>query len=214
MTMNNIIMGIISRILEVPQIWNLSQFVLGGNASKRKLYRSVFTGKGKMLDFGCADGNTFMAFKDFDYYGIDIDAKFIDYARRKFRNYPNAHWLCADILDMPIEINPFDYILFASTGHHIPDNLIYPILESLIALLKRGGQLYIIDMISKPNTDNWWGKLLIKFDQGQFTRTEAQYVEILSNLQDRVAVINTSIRKMRGNFFPLPDFFIAVLEKM
>lgn len=209
----NVAMGFVNRVLENPLVWNLSQFVLGGNENKQKLYRSLFTKKGKILDFGCADGNTFEAFQDFDYYGVDIDSKFINYARQKFKNYSNAHWLAVDILNGPFEKNTFDYVLFAGTGHHISNDMICPILRSLIDLIICGGQLYIVDIISNPISDNWWKKLLIKFDQGQFTRTEAQYMNILYSMQDQVTIASTSIRKMKGNFFPLPDFFIAVLEK-
>ena len=203
----------INRVLETPLAWNLSQFVLGGNTRKQKLYRSLFTATGKIMDFGCADGNTFAAFKDFDYYGVDIDSKFIDYARRKYKDYPNAHWISADILNNPFEANIFDYVLFAETGHHIPDDKLGLVLQALISVVKKGGRLYLVDHVSKPGQDSWWLKQLIKFDQGQFTRTEAQYLDILGSLHDRVTLISTSTRKMHGNFFPLPDFFIAVLEK-
>lgn len=209
----NLAMGFINRVLETPLAWNISQFVLGGNANKQKLYRSLFTLTGKLMDFGCADGNTFTAFKDFDYYGVDIDTKFIDYARNKYKDYENAHWVAADILNNPFEANTFDYILFAGTGHHIPDDKIHPILNSLINMTRKKGKLYIIDIVSKPESDTWWKKLLIRFDQGQFTRTQAKYQDMLYHFQDRITLISTSTRKMRGNFFPLPDFFIAVLEK-
>ena len=208
----NVAMRFINRILEIPVVWNLSQFVLGSNSNKQRLYRSFFTQKGKLLDFGCANGNTFDAFKDFDYCGVDIDSKFINYARHKYKRFENAQWVAADILKNPFEPDTFDYVLFAGTGHHIPESMLAPVLQSLIRMVKKNGRIYVIDHISRPG-DTWWIKMLIKFDQGQFTRTEAQYNEIFNGFKDQATVISTSIRKMSGNFFPLPDFFIAILEK-
>lgn len=205
-------MGIINLILDTPLAWNFSQFFLGGNANKQKLYRSLFTQKGKLLDFGCANGNTFEAFKDFDYCGIDIDSKFINYARRKYKRFENAQWVAADILKAPFAPDTFDYVLFAGTGHHLSDSMIVPILQALIKVLKKNGKIYLVDPISRPE-DTWWRKTLIKFDQGRFTRTEAQYMEILHDFQNQITIVSTSIRKMRGNFFPLPDFFIAILKR-
>jgi SAM-dependent methyltransferase len=206
-------MSFINKVLATPLIWNLSQFVLGGNSNKQQLYRSLFISTGTLLDFGCADGNTFPAFKDFEYYGVDIDGKFVDYARDKYRNYKNAHWVNADIRNGPFEHNTFDYVLFAEIGHHIPDDTMHSILQSLIDVVKRNGRIYLVDHVRRPGRDNWWMKLLIKFDQGQFTRTEAKYTEIIGQFHDQVMTVSTSIRKMRGNFFDLPDFYIAVLEK-
>jgi SAM-dependent methyltransferase len=204
---------IINKLLSIPMIWNMSQSVIGSNAHKQQLYRSLFTSTGKLLDFGCANGNTFPAFVDFEYYGIDVDAKFVDYARNKFRNYPNAHWVTADIRDNPFEDNTFDYVLFASTGHHIPDDMLCKILKSLIGVVKKNGLIYLIDIVARPGKDNWWKELLIRYDQGQFTRTEIQYKDIISQFCSEVTIVSESIRKMRGNFFDLPDFYISVLKK-
>lgn len=207
-------MNLINKLLSIPLVWNLSQFILGSNSHKQQLYRSLFTSTGTLLDFGCANGNTFPAFKDFEYYGIDIDSKFVDYARNKFRNYPNAHWVTADIRSNPFEENTFDYVLFAGAGHHIPDDMLCTVLKSLIGVVKKNGQIYLIDIVARPEIDNWWKKLLIKYDQGQFTRTEARYKEIISQFYNQVTLVSDSIRKVRGNFFDLPDFYIAVLKKI
>jgi SAM-dependent methyltransferase len=206
-------MSIIENILATPIMWNLSQLVCGGNTQKQRLYRSLFDATGTLLDFGCANGNTFAAFGDFEYYGIDIDARFIEYARRKYRKHKNAHWVASDIRSGPFERGFFDYVLFAGTGHHIPDGMFEPVLQSLIDVVKKDGKIYFVDYVRQPGRDTLWAKTLIKFDQGKFTRTAEEYSEIMGRFGDQVVVVSQSTKKMRGNLFSLPDFYVAVVQK-
>jgi SAM-dependent methyltransferase len=206
---------IINKFLAQPYIWDIVQFVLGNPNKKKQLYRSLLPNSGKILDFGCADGNTFIAFSDFDYYGIDTDKAFIDYAKNKYKKFDNAHWVNEDIMARPFHENTFDFVLFACTGHHIPDNQIHTILKELTYVLKQNGRLYLIDMIKEPVSDPLLVKLLLKLDQGRFVRTKDEYNEIIDRFKGQLRIINSEIGQIKGNFLPQqPLLYIAELEKI
>jgi len=204
---------LISKILKNQAIWNLSQIVLGANEEKMKLYSSVIDNRGKILDFGCANGNTFEAFKDYDYTGVDIDSNSIDFANNKYKNYANARFICADVTKNSLEKESFDNILFAGTGHHIDNKLLFKITKSLSRLLKNGGSLYFIDTIRDKKRKSKLLSLLISLDQGKFHRTEYIYNHVLDKFSPDLKPIYHRTYKMKGTFVPQPTYYIAKLIK-
>ncbi|MDD5439622.1 MAG: class I SAM-dependent methyltransferase [Candidatus Omnitrophica bacterium] len=207
-------MSIYSRLLNVPILWNLSQAVFGCDSQKKKLYRSVFSRTGRLLDFGCADGNTFLAFTDFDYYGVDINKQLIDYAAKKYHAFNNAHFVNADILSHPFEDDFFDYALFSCTGHHLPDTALFPVMEALSAVLQPGGRLHFFDTIRRPGKDSGLLKFLISIDQGKFMRDEETYMKIIHRFSRRLKVVTYKTLSITGTLMPQPDYFYAEFEKV
>jgi len=207
-------MNIIGRLLNIPILWNLSQAIFGCDSQKKRLYRSVFHEKGRLLDFGCADGNTFPAFTDFDYYGIDINAGLIDYARRKYARYKNAHFINADILSHPFEKDHFDFVLFSCTGHHLDDARLFPIMKELGEVLKTGGKLHFFDTIRRPGKDSKLLNLLINADQGKFMRDEEIYKKIIYRFSDRLKPVRHETLNISGTLMPQPTYFYAEFTKV
>lgn len=207
-------MSLIGKILDNPKIWDISQAIFGCDAQKRKLYRSVFKAKGRILDFGCADGNTFAAFSDWDYYGIDINTRLIEYARKKYSSFQNAHFVNADMLDKPFKEGYFDYVLFACTGHHLEDAKLFPIMKELAGVLKENGRMFIFDTIKRPGKDSALLKFLINLDQGKFMRNEDIYRSIINRFSDRLKPVRTEIMRIKGALMPQPTYFFAEFVKI
>lgn len=207
-------MNLLNKILDNPAIWNISQFIFGNDKYKKDLYRLAIPSPGKILDFGCADGNTFLAFKDFEYYGVDINKNLIDYAKKKYSKFKNANFLNANILDRPFGENFFDCCLFACTGHHLPDEMLFKIMPVLADCLKPGGSLYIFDTIKRPDRDSRLLKFLINLDQGQFMRTEEKYNLIIDKLSPKLKLLVKKTMQVRGNFFPQPTYYFAEFKKV
>jgi len=207
-------MKLVEKILNVPVMWNMSQAVFGCDKQKIELYRSVFNGKGKLLDFGCADGNTFPAFSDFEYYGIDINAPLIEYARNKYSSYKNAKFINADLLDKPFEDESFDYVLFSCTGHHLSDERLFPVMKELGNILKVGGRLYFFDTIKKYNKDSLLLKFLISLDQGKFMRDAEIYKTIIYKFSERLKPVTFRTLEIAGTFMPQPTYFYAEFERI
>lgn len=207
-------MKVIEKILETPWIWDASQKVFGCDEQKKRLYRSVFREKGRLLDFGCADGNVFPAFIDFDYYGIDTNTRLIEYARKRYGVYKNAQFVNADILDRPFEPGFFDFVLFACTGHHLEDRSLFAIMKELAYVLKENGRLYIFDTIRRPGKDSPLLKFLIGLDQGKHMKDEERYNTIIHIFSERLKPVETKTLQIRGTFMPQPTYFFAEFVKI
>jgi len=204
----------IESILQVPFIWDLSQLIFGCDRQKRRLYRSVFLRPGRLLDFGCADGNTFTAFSDFDYYGIDINTRLIDNAARKFSSYENAHFINADILNKPFPDEHFDYVLFACTGHHLEEEMLFKIMTELTAVLKTGGTLHFFDTIRRHGKESKLLQFLIKLDQGKHMRDEERYNVIINLFSNRLSSRSKKVLRVSGTLMPQPAYYYAEFEKI
>ncbi len=205
-------MRILKSVLDIPFFWNLTQFIFGCDKQKRFLYRAAFREKGRILDFGCADGNTFPAFSDFEYYGIDINERLLNHARNKYSSFGNTHFINADILEEPFPEDFFDHVLFACTGHHLERERLLEILKELIRVLKRKKNLHIFDTIRVPDRDSAVLRFIINLDQGKFMKDEKTYGVIFKELSDKIEVVKTETFRVR-RFMPLPTFFHAELRK-
>ena len=201
-------------LLQQPLIWNLSQLIFGDNKQKQELYRSLIVKKCKLLDFGCADGNTFPAFSDFEYTGLDIDPKAIAYASQKYAEYPNATFLCDDVLRNKLPKKSYDAILFACTGHHLPNELLFKIMPSLSRLLKTNGTLYYVDTIRDESRKSKLLAFLMSQDQGKFYKNEAFYTKHLELFAKDLNPIFHETKRISGTFMPQPTYYIAKFRKL
>ncbi len=169
--------GIAARLF----LWDLVQRILGAPDFKRRLYASVLGPPGKLLDFGCADGHIADAFMEFDYYGLDLDASAIRFAERRFKAYPNAHFMAGDVLAKPFPEGFFDEILFAGTLHHLDDSAAAGILVELNRCLKSGGRIHLLDPVLQAK-DGWQQKLMRRIDRGRHPRTPGQVRQLVDSI--------------------------------
>ncbi|MBN1354536.1 MAG: class I SAM-dependent methyltransferase, partial [Candidatus Omnitrophica bacterium] len=188
-------MDFVNRLLQSPFLWNISQFIFGANAQKRKLFMGLIP-NGRILDFGCANGNLFPAFYDFDYYGVDIDEKLIEDARKKYGTYKNARFVCADILKRPFPEDFFDSVLFSTSGHHIDDKTLYEIMRALERVLKTGGKLYYFDTIHEPGRDSAFLKFLLRLDRGKYMRDEKIYRSMIYRFSDSLKPLDIKVSRI------------------
>lgn len=207
-------MKTVSWILKNPYIWSLSQKIFGDDRQKMELYRSVFPNKGKVLDFGCSNGNTFPAFSDFEYTGFDNDSVMINDAKRKYKNYKNANFVLIDILKQKSHIKNFDFILFGLTGHHIDDKNLLAIFSKLSLLLKKGGKIYYFDSIRDKKKDSLLLTIILNLDQGKFIRTINKYNKIKSLLPKKLKMRKSKIYQVTGTLMPQPKYIFWELEKI
>lgn len=161
-------------------LWEFSQVIIGADEAKQQLhFNTLMPPKGtKILDFGCSTGNASGIFKDYDYTGIDIDPLVIDFARYKFRKYPNMKFICQDVLtyDQP---HAFDYIVFGAAGHHIPNPLLIEIFNKFKQLLKPGGYIGVFDPV-KTGKESSVLKFVMSIDQGKFHKTYDEYLQLFA----------------------------------
>lgn len=205
---------LVKLLLAPPFIWTLSQKIFGCDEQKKALYRSVFPAPCKLLDFGCANGNTFSAFRDFDYYGVDIDDRLIRHAQKAFAKCHNVHFVCADILERPFPEQSFDAVLFAGTGHHLDDDAFPKIMAALGRMVKLGGAVHFFDTIRTPGEDSLLLRLFLHLDQGKFHRTEDVYRAMLPTISPILRPARMTTMRVQGALTPQPKYFYAEMQRV
>jgi SAM-dependent methyltransferase len=174
-------MRLFTNLVSMPGLWALVQQHLGAPEFKRELYRSKLGSPCRLLDFGCASGHLGDAFRELEYYGVDLDPIAIEAAKRRFRDQPRMHFLASDIRERPFPSEFFDEILFAGTAHHLDDGLLGRVLTELHYCLKCGGTVHLFDPVFREPV-RWSHQLMRTIDQGKYTRTLPQILAIVEPL--------------------------------
>ena len=206
---------VINRYIEIlarePIFWDIFEKIFGDNGAKERLYKSKIPNTCRILDFGCATGNTTKPFINYDYLGVDKDCKAIQGAKKKWKKNKKVQFKCLDILETQNKIGSFDAILFAGTGHHIPDKELVKILKKLSRYLRKRGALHYIDTI-KPDRDkgaivNW----LCNIDRGREMRTQKETLELMRKIGHFYIIDQTSVERVTQSLLPQPDYIYLKL---
>jgi len=202
---------IIEKLARQPFLWDIFEFIFGADKQKQILYRSKINKRCKIMDFGCASGNTTKAFLDFDYTGIDLDKDSILFAKQKWSGFKNIKFKCLDILSNH-NMGKFDLILFAGTGHHLNDPQLKNIFYALSKNLKPKGEILYFDTIKPSKNDNIITKWLCDIDRGKNIRTIEQTKKIIKSLREKLLISETSVEQVSNTFLPQPAYFFARLR--
>jgi len=127
--------------------------------------RDDFSGL-KVLDLGCGTGNSTCLFSESDYTGIDISKKYIELARKK---YPRHHFIAGNAGEIDWD-SGYNLILINSLLHHLPDEEVSKIARKARRFLAAGG-IVIIQEPLLPRTGEWYHRLMMKLDRGNYFRS-------------------------------------------
>jgi SAM-dependent methyltransferase len=136
-----------------------------------------------VLDVGCGPGTNTAHFAASDYLGIDWNADYIGYARRRHRR----EFVAADVRTYaPRAGTGFDFILVNSLLHHIDDSGTHELLSKLASLLTSEGHVHILDLVLPAR----WGvaRSLAQLDRGRFARTLDSWKAIFQEHFDPVVL--------------------------
>lgn len=129
----------------------------------------------RILDVGCGPGTNAPRFAGRDYTGIDINPKYVDYARRRY----DGRFEVADATTYEVDPDErFDFVLINSFLHHIPDDAVERILEHLSTVLTPDGHIHVIDM-DLPEQRSL-ARTMSLLDRGDYTRPQSRWMELLS----------------------------------
>lgn len=201
----------IEHFARLPFLWDTFESIFGADKEKQILYRSVFTEPCRLMDFGCATGNTTAAFLDFDYVGVDIDNVSIAWAKQKWQEYPNVTFIAADILGRKLKVKKFEAILFASTGHHLKNDQLPKILLKLSEYLMPGGKIYYFDTIKPDKRSHPITRWLCSIDRGTYMRGMKDFKILFNTISGKYRVKNISVKKVTGTFLPQPKYIFSLL---
>ncbi|HOI74688.1 MAG TPA: class I SAM-dependent methyltransferase [Syntrophales bacterium] len=110
-------------LLSLPKVYNLGVGLLGSKKANYEIVYGYIKPKLKMriLDIGCGPASILKYLPQYvEYYGIDIDQRYIDAAREKYGD--RAYFYC-----MPLEsiynkeLSGFDLVMGLGVLHHLDD---------------------------------------------------------------------------------------------
>jgi len=120
---------------------------------------------GRVLDVGCGPGTNTQYFAHGDYIGIDMNAKYIEDARRRF----GRTFIVADVTRYSVTPSErFDFILLNSLLHHIDSSGVQGLLAQLAGLLTKDGHIHIVDLVLPERASV--ARFLARADRGKYAR--------------------------------------------
>jgi SAM-dependent methyltransferase len=130
-----------------------------------------------VLDVGCGPGTNSNQFKHTKYLGIDINADYIESARKSY----GRDFIVADARTYRTAFeNHFDFILVNSFLHHIPTADVVELLAHLRGLLTNDGCIHILEPVLPPG----WpvARLVAHADRGKFVRPLQEWKSIFGDI--------------------------------
>lgn len=129
----------------------------------------------RVLDVGCGPGTNAGRFSDVEYVGIDVNERYLQMARARFR----GRFVQADLTSADLSpLGTFDMILANSFLHHVNDADTERILAQLAPLLAADGTIHILDLVLPPHKSLAW--MMAKLDRGRFVRPIERWQALFS----------------------------------
>lgn len=184
-------------LLEQPFLFNLSQLPFTRQKFARILKHNDLSRVRSVLDVGCGPGTNAPSFAHAEYHGIDINPRYIDLARRRYKR----DFLVADATSyVAPEGSRYDFILVNSFLHHIDTPAVSRILGHLSTLLAPDGYIHCLELVLPERRGV--PLLFAKMDRGRFARPFASWRDLFSlHLQTETL-----------EYFPIEHFGCKVMD--
>ncbi|HVR71913.1 MAG TPA: class I SAM-dependent methyltransferase, partial [Vicinamibacteria bacterium] len=134
--------------------------------------RDLRPGRGlRSLDLGCGPGAFADLFLGDDYFGVDLNARYVEHARRTRK----GTFLVGDARKVDLPDARFDQILIFGLLHHLPDDYARAVLGEATRLLAPGGKILAIEDIPAISRMNLIGHLIHNVENGEHIRPADEY---------------------------------------
>ncbi len=145
-------------------------------AIRQTIQENLPSGDGhRVLDVACGPGAFSPLFAPDGYAGIDINPRYISYARSHFK----GNFSVQDARKMEFEDGSFDQALIYGLLHHLSDEDVTAVLQSLRRVLTPGSRVLVIEDIPTESTLNVIGHLLHWAENGHYIRPAEEYRKLL-----------------------------------
>lgn len=175
--------GLFGKLVEVisdhPVLFIFCRSVLENNfkAIRAVIGRELKVGQGlRTLDLGCGPGAFADMFAGDDYVGADLNARYIDYARKHCR----GTFVMGDARRLELPDRRFDQLLIFGLLHHLPDDDVRSVLSEARRLLVHGGHVLAIEDIPTVSRLNLIGQLIHSAENGEHIRPVEEYRRLYS----------------------------------
>jgi SAM-dependent methyltransferase len=159
------LMGARERLLEHPAIYSAWQapFAAQKFAPVERWLRGHTVRR--VLDVGCGAGTNAAHFAGVDYVGIDVNERYLQAARARYR----GEFVQTDLTNADLSsLGTFDMILANSFLHHVSDSAVERILAQLSPLLSPDGTVHILDLVLPERKSLAW--MMARLDRGGYAR--------------------------------------------
>jgi ubiquinone/menaquinone biosynthesis C-methylase UbiE len=153
----------------------------------------------RTLDLGCGPGAFADLFAGDDYVGVDLNARYIDHARKTRQ----GAFIVSDARHVELPDARFDQILIFGLLHHLPDEDVRAVLAECRRLLVRNGRVLVIEDIPAISRLNLIGHLIHRVENGEHIRPVEEYQRLYSE----AATIESGEVLQSG----ICDYYAAVL---
>lgn len=170
---------IVHNILTNPRVFDLQEKLCNDYTNVRRAFDSYLTCEGKdIIEIGCSTGQCASQVVDMEknkYVGIDIDEKYIEWAKKK---HPHGTFVSHDARTLLYANDSFDIAMFNGVLHHMDDGLARDCLREVSRVLRPTGYL----LVSEPTIREDWpiSAWFLRNDRGKFIRAREQYRALLS----------------------------------
>ena len=168
-------------ILSLPRAYGLFWQGIGGPKYIKILLDEYVKPRAgyRVLDIGCGPGNTVPYFPSVEYTGVDMSAKYIEAARKRF---PSATFICQPLNRYTLRKREyFDVVLALGILHHLDDAEAHQLFDVAFKALKPDGRLVTFDGVFTER-QSWIARCLLNRDRGRFVRDRESYVRIASGV--------------------------------
>jgi ubiquinone/menaquinone biosynthesis C-methylase UbiE len=144
----------------------------GFRAIRAVIVRDLSAAPGtRTLDLGCGPGAFSTLFPAQDYVGIDLNPRYIEYARRHFK----GEFLVGDARQIGLPDQSLDQVLVFGLLHHLDDSAVSAVLVEIRRVLRPAGQVLAIEDIPAVSRLNLLGHLTHFAENGEHIREVESY---------------------------------------
>jgi SAM-dependent methyltransferase len=165
---------VVERVSDHPVLFIFIRGILENDfkAIRAVIRRELRPGRGlRSLDLGCGPGAFADVFLGDDYFGVDLNARYIEHARRTRK----GTFLVSDARKIDLPDGRFDQILIFGLLHHLSDDYVRSVLGEATRLLAPGGRILAIEDIPAISKMNLIGHLIHNVENGEYIRPAEEY---------------------------------------
>jgi trans-aconitate methyltransferase len=130
----------------------------------------------RVLDVGCGPGTNTALFAHAEYLGVDINPKYISYARRKYKR----EFAVADVSSYDQSpADGYDLVLVNSFLHHLDTLDCSKILARLATWLSADGYVHLLELVLPE--DRSASQFLARADRGKFVRPIGEWRKLFED---------------------------------
>lgn len=170
----------LAKVLSSPLVFNLQQKLCNSYSNVKTEFSDYFKDESlSILDLGCSTGIAGQGICDVNkhkYVGIDLDKKYIDFAKKKC---PKVDYRVMDGRKLEFPDHFFDIVMFVGVLHHMDDQTAEACIKEVRRTLRPTGLLLIAEPVFTPNS--LISNLFLSIDRGQHIRESSDYLSLVKD---------------------------------